>query len=393
MIPYLLFTSLAFGHSGGTDAYGCHAGSQPYHCHGNTHIDFDSVDIKGEIIKPSIQYVQEEIRVDPCAKHVGTDEWVECSINLSYEEISSLCDMTRTNPTQVKAYLDVLSKISLLELIYESTGKDGWQYRYNPEEDAYWVVNSPGGKWNGKKLPKNTKGYDNVYNMHSKLLTRRVTTVPSEDYKDKKVTTWQSCSSNGLDMYDEHWYTQVRDNNDSFGQFVAWPTPVGTCKDGETFESWGRGGQQRYCREFDGPLSMSKTIYTKDPSRQNEMISHHFEMYGGLISMPDVWKDVLAGEAGSYILPISSTMYVVVNETTNEFGIVYRRVHNQEGLNRAGGPMVFEPEASAAIFKEVLEPPMPAPDVIKPENKWVGPLAVAGFVAGMVFIINQHGGF
>jgi hypothetical protein len=33
MIPYLLFTSLAFGHSGGTDAYGCHAGSQPYHCH------------------------------------------------------------------------------------------------------------------------------------------------------------------------------------------------------------------------------------------------------------------------------------------------------------------------------------------------------------------------
>ena len=29
----LLLTGLAFGHSGGTDAYGCHAGSQPYHCH------------------------------------------------------------------------------------------------------------------------------------------------------------------------------------------------------------------------------------------------------------------------------------------------------------------------------------------------------------------------
>ena len=28
-----IFASQAPAHSGGTDAYGCHAGSQPYHCH------------------------------------------------------------------------------------------------------------------------------------------------------------------------------------------------------------------------------------------------------------------------------------------------------------------------------------------------------------------------
>ena len=33
MIGLLFATNLAFSHSGGTDAYGCHAGSQPYHCH------------------------------------------------------------------------------------------------------------------------------------------------------------------------------------------------------------------------------------------------------------------------------------------------------------------------------------------------------------------------
>lgn len=37
MIVITLFTiisnSVAFAHSGGTDANGCHAGSQPYHCH------------------------------------------------------------------------------------------------------------------------------------------------------------------------------------------------------------------------------------------------------------------------------------------------------------------------------------------------------------------------
>ena len=27
---------VASAHSGGTDAYGCHAGSRPYHCHGST---------------------------------------------------------------------------------------------------------------------------------------------------------------------------------------------------------------------------------------------------------------------------------------------------------------------------------------------------------------------
>lgn len=29
----VIVTSEATAHSGGTDAYGCHAGSQPYHCH------------------------------------------------------------------------------------------------------------------------------------------------------------------------------------------------------------------------------------------------------------------------------------------------------------------------------------------------------------------------
>ena len=35
LLSLLMFivTSQATAHSGGTDAYGCHAGSQPYHCH------------------------------------------------------------------------------------------------------------------------------------------------------------------------------------------------------------------------------------------------------------------------------------------------------------------------------------------------------------------------
>lgn len=30
----LALTAPSLGHSGGTDANGCHAGSKPYHCHG-----------------------------------------------------------------------------------------------------------------------------------------------------------------------------------------------------------------------------------------------------------------------------------------------------------------------------------------------------------------------
>ena len=352
MINLILATSIAAAHSGDTDTSGCHAGSKPYHCHGSTHIEFDTVDIKGELVKPAIQYVKEDIRVDPCEKHAGTDEWIECSINLSYEEISSLCAMTRTNPIKVKDYLDVLVNNSLRELIYESTGKDGWQYRYNAEEDFYRVVNSPGGRWNGKELNNDTKAYKNVYKLHSELLKQRITSIPSADYKDRKVTTWQSCNSNGLDKFNDHWYTQVRGSHDSFGEFVAWPTPAGVCKEGERFEAWGRGGTQTYCREFVGALSMQKTIYTKDPVKTNESITHHFDLgYGAEFSMPDMSMH----REGWYRFPISSSMIVVVNGSTNEFGIVYRQVHNEEGMNRAGGPMVFEPEASAAHFKEVLK--------------------------------------
>ena len=32
-LAVVIFASQATAHSGGTDAYGCHAGSQPYHCH------------------------------------------------------------------------------------------------------------------------------------------------------------------------------------------------------------------------------------------------------------------------------------------------------------------------------------------------------------------------
>jgi hypothetical protein len=34
MLSVVLFSTLSFAHSGGTDANGCHAGSKPYHCHG-----------------------------------------------------------------------------------------------------------------------------------------------------------------------------------------------------------------------------------------------------------------------------------------------------------------------------------------------------------------------
>ena len=36
MLALLLLTNLSYSHSGGTDAYGCHAGSRPYHCHGGS---------------------------------------------------------------------------------------------------------------------------------------------------------------------------------------------------------------------------------------------------------------------------------------------------------------------------------------------------------------------
>ena len=35
---------MAFAHSGGTDANGCHAGSQPYHCHNGSGSSSGSVD-------------------------------------------------------------------------------------------------------------------------------------------------------------------------------------------------------------------------------------------------------------------------------------------------------------------------------------------------------------
>lgn len=47
-LPQIVVLSLciepAFGHSGGTDATGCHAGIQPYHCH-NRGSDSASVDV------------------------------------------------------------------------------------------------------------------------------------------------------------------------------------------------------------------------------------------------------------------------------------------------------------------------------------------------------------
>lgn len=33
VLAFLSISSAAIAHSGGTDAYGCHAGTQPYHCH------------------------------------------------------------------------------------------------------------------------------------------------------------------------------------------------------------------------------------------------------------------------------------------------------------------------------------------------------------------------
>lgn len=385
---WMVLSSFVHAHSGGTDAYGCHAGSQPYHCHGATHINFDGVDIQGEIVKPSIQYVQEEIRVDPCDKYAGTDTWMECSLNLSYQEITSLCEMTRTNPTAVKAYLDTLVKTSLMETIYESTGENGWQYRYHPDEDYYVVINSPRGKWNGKKLRTGTKGYDNVYRMHSEMLADRISTVPSSDYEGKQVTIWQSCSSNGRDVYDEHWYTQVRDQpNEVWSEFVAWPVPVGTCEEGHLREGWGRGGSQKYCNKFAGPMSMERTIYTKNPANKHQSVSHNFTTPVGMIVSPDIWT---FEENGTVVLPISTTMFVVVNNETKEFGILYRSI--QMGNHTPGGDMVFHEELPMRLYRESQEAETP-PTVVKPENPWIGPLAIATFIGGMIFIINQHGGF
>ena len=383
---WMALLSLAHAHSGGTDAYGCHAGSQPYHCHGATHINFDVVDVQGEIIKPSIQYVQEEIRVDPCDKYAGTDAWMECSLNLSYQEITSLCEMTRTNPTEVKAYLQTLVKTSLMETIYESTGENGWQYRYHPDEDYYVVVNSPRGRWNGKKLRTDTEGYANVNRMHGEMLAQRVSSVPSSDYDGKHVTIWQSCSSNGRDDFDEHWYTQVRDQPDQWGNFVAWPVPVGVCKEGHSREAWGRGGPRKYCSEFEGPVSMQKTMYTKDPSNKYENVSHSFRLPAGMIYSPEIWT---LEETGTVVLPISSTMMVVVNNKTKEFGIIYRSI--QLSNHAPGGAMVLDEELPMRLYRESQEEE--TPKVVQYENPWIGPIAIASFVGGMIFIINQHGGF
>ena len=38
MLTLLVGIQLAFGHSGGTDAYGCHAGTREYHCHGTPRV-------------------------------------------------------------------------------------------------------------------------------------------------------------------------------------------------------------------------------------------------------------------------------------------------------------------------------------------------------------------
>ena len=72
----LLFSHKVNSHSGGTDAYGCHAGSLPYHCH-NTKSRLTKIDYpKTDKVKYESNYLREP--------HITSLELIRYSKNKKY---------------------------------------------------------------------------------------------------------------------------------------------------------------------------------------------------------------------------------------------------------------------------------------------------------------------
>lgn len=334
----------------------------------NDIIEFDEVEVQGEMFKPRLNLLQEVVHVDPCKDINDVSKYKDCSLNASYENIQSICSMAKTHPGEVKTYLQDLIFLAQRETVYERTEDGLWQYQMD-ENSNFIVVGSPNRKYDGMiiEYKDNQSHYEqsvpwlSVFSLYQDQARTKITNVDSERYGNHHVTLWNACFSNGENDFYETWYTQVArdDNSRLFPMFVELPSVVGKCGTKDTTKGFGPGGDAKYCEVPVSDKTISSTIYTT--SNKYNLESHSFEIntvLGGMwLSPAESWSGTsqrfsppMTGNAGEY--PISSTMIIIINSKTNEFGILYRDVSHGSGHHTVAGKMVFDKSYAEKLLLE-----------------------------------------
>lgn len=337
MMNLFFLTLSAYAHSGGTDSNGCHSGTQAYHCHGAIKIDFDSLYIEGEIVKPNLDLIVERKNEDPCGHIEDVNDYVECSVNLSYSDIKNLCDLAQREPQVVLGYLDSLIKFSKTEYIYENSEAGTWTYQLSTDEKYYKVINSPDSKHNNLVVPQGTKAYSSIEELHTKKKSELITSdkLSTAIWLDKKITPWHACMTNGVEFaFEEYAFVHTSERSD----FVALPSLYGECEEGYSTQQLFVDGKKNVCGKFKKEPNLQPTIFQNHHSSLPN--SHNFayleDNYGK-----------------SYLYPISPTMAIYKNYSSGTWGIIFRQETWTKEYGEHYAASVFSPTYREAFLKKI----------------------------------------
>ena len=422
----LILASVLYAHPGRTDSAGCHAGKLPRHCnHGSsvqkrsTTIDFEAVDIEGSLHKPKVKRVHETKKVDPCESLKGnTTEYNECSLNLSYENILDVCELVTVDPILVKPYLDILIETSLSSRLYETNGKNGWQYELN-EDGTYTILSAPKKKYIGRRT-RTWKQSSSIASLQKEKLLNAIHTeydhgVFSKDGDTYTASTWYGCFSDSVSQESKHNVFSIitkksKDSNRVDQSFlVEQPKKLGLCY-GQKGQNFSVKGKQSVCSsgwKWSGDIQ--KTRYTLDMNhsigaRQDQKASFSIEL-GHPFTVAGIWASGVTPPSRIYfdmtdslgdqkfLYTISPTMMVYIDKELDVYGVFYRRTDQNAKDNVHVGRTIVDYRYALNAFHTPPVTPKPLPGK-KPAGKPWNPgktITVAAIATGMVLFFVKSG--
>ena len=188
-------------------------------------IEFDGLDIQGELLKPTLTLVTQDSHSAECNDvDPASNDYVECQLNLSYYDIKSICDSLSSGNNNIVPALDELIAQSKQRHIVENTPEGNWVYQKHG--NTYKIVASPNDKYNGT-IVKSHKAIASISSLRAiqtyKSLTyqsydftapKGIDTVGFHNPYDSDFQVWESCLTDGTVYSNKNLVTRI--NKGSF---------------------------------------------------------------------------------------------------------------------------------------------------------------------------------
>jgi len=340
---FLILMKTISAHSGNTDAHGCHAGSQPYHCHNSnsSFINFDALNIEGQIIKPSMNTVNEIQRSNTCSDIDPTkDQFVECQLNLSFREINKICKDLASGDNDIGPFLEYLIDLSGRRPIVEPTTEGNWIYKRQGK--SFVIENSPKGTYDGVVV-SNIKATQSITTLEKNQILSELK-MDSHNFHDDKehaYQVWESCLTSGEDYLQPQIVFRIGVEEDQYLDAQEVPTPLSSCVDTKGVHSINPKVKTDTCISgWDWKnMVMPGTKFNLDQNYYDV----NYSLYNDRLVFEDRRLISKNNDAIKYY-PVSNSMIIVKHydsiSNSSTYGILHRRVSNNENEEFVNGKLI-----------------------------------------------------